>query len=80
VHVLQKGRNNLRAMTIRFEGQRAHEHPRRFVAMRLRFVLTGNIQSKQVARAIELSREKYCSVWNSIRPDVELETGYEILD
>jgi putative redox protein len=80
VHVLQKGRNDLRAMTIRFEGQRAHEHPRRFVAMRLRFVLTGNIQSKQVARAIELSREKYCSVWNSIRPDVELETGYEILD
>jgi putative redox protein len=80
VHVLQKGRQDLRAMTIRFEGQRAHEHPRRFIAMRVRFVLTGKVDGKQVARAIELSRTKYCSVWNSIRPDVELETGYEILN
>ena len=28
--------------------------------------------------ALALSREKYCSVWNSLRPDIELRTSYTI--
>ena len=31
-----------------------------------------------VARAIDLSRDKYCSVWNSIRPDVALTTSFVV--
>jgi hypothetical protein len=32
-----------------------------------------------VARAIELSREKYCSVWHSLREDITLTTSIDIL-
>ena len=78
VHVLKKGRHDLRAMTITCEGERAVEHPRRFVAMRLHFNLTGRIDDHVVARAIELSRTRYCSVWNSLRPDIAFETGFSI--
>jgi uncharacterized OsmC-like protein len=31
-----------------------------------------------VARAIALSRETYCSVWHSMREDIELATSFEL--
>jgi uncharacterized OsmC-like protein len=46
--------------------------------MAIVFHLTGAVEPKVVQRAIDLSRDKYCSVWNSIRPDVELETTFTI--
>jgi putative redox protein len=78
VDVVRKGRHELRALTVRFEGVRAETHPRRFVSMDLRFDLTGAVPDHAVARAIDLSRDKYCSVWNSIRPDVALTTSFTI--
>ena len=78
VHVVQKSRKVLKAMTVKFEGERAHHEPKRYVWMSLDFHLTGEIEDKVVARAIELSRTKYCSVWNTIRPDVELRTSFKI--
>jgi putative redox protein len=78
VHVIQKGRHPMQAMTVTFRGERAQEHPRRFVAMTIDFRITGQIEDKVVARAIDLSRHKYCSVWNSVRPDVELQTSFTI--
>jgi putative redox protein len=78
VHVVQKARHDLRGLTIRFEGERAAEHPKRFVSMKIHFALTGAVPGHVVERAIELSRTKYCSVWNTIRPDVELVTTFTV--
>jgi putative redox protein len=78
VHVIRKGRHDLRRMAIDFEGQRAEEHPRRFVSMTLTFRITGDVPDHVVQRAIDLSRDKYCSVWNTIRPDVTLATTFQI--
>jgi putative redox protein len=78
VHILQKARQDLRAMTITFDGDRAEEHPRRYVSMRLHFALTGRVEDHVVARAIELSRATYCSVWNTLRTDVELTTTFAV--
>jgi len=78
VHVVQKSRKSLQTLTVRFEGERAHDQPKRFVSMTLDFQITGDVEDKVVARAIELSRTKYCSVWNTIRPDVELKTSFTI--
>ena len=46
--------------------------------MRLHFELTAQTASHIVERAIELSRTKYCSVWNTLRTDVSLETSFTI--
>ena len=78
VHVIRKGRHDLRAMSIKFEGERAVEHPRRFVSMRIRFEIGGSVPDHVVERAIDLSRTKYCSVWSTLRPDVELTTTFEV--
>lgn len=80
VHVIRKGRHELRAMTVRFDGERAAEHPRRFVRMAIHFDLTGRVPAAVVERAIDLSRTKYCSVWHTIRPDVQLTTTFAIHD
>ena len=78
VHVVQKSRKVLKTMTVKFEGERAHDQPKRFVSMWLDFQITGDVEDKVVQRAIELSRTKYCSVWNTIRPDVELKTTFTV--
>ena len=78
IHVVEKGRHAIRAMTVKFEGERAPEPPKRFVTMTLHFDITGEVPDKVVARAIELSRDKYCSVWNTIRQDVRLRTDFKV--
>jgi putative redox protein len=78
VHVVEKSRQPLQALTVKFEGERAAAHPRRFVWMAIDFQLTGQVDDDVVARAIELSRTKYCSVWNTVRPDVELRTSFTV--
>ena len=78
VHILKKGRHELTALKVVFEGQRAEEHPRRFIAMHIRFDITGNPPDDVVRRAIDLSHEKYCSVSNSIRGDIEFQTSFTV--
>ena len=44
----------------------------------LHFVLTGSVPTHAVERAIQLSRDKYCSVWHSLRQDIDLVTSFEV--
>lgn len=76
VYVLRKGRHRLDALRVQFSGERAAEPPRRFVSMTVTFDVTTSAEAHVVERAIALSREKYCSVWHTIRPDVELATAF----
>jgi putative redox protein len=78
VHVLQKGRHPFSAMTVKLDSQRAPEPPKRFTAMHFHFDITGNVPPHVVERAIELSRTKYCSVWNSLRTDIAFTATFNI--
>lgn len=78
VHIIRRGRHDLRGLSVSLTGQRAQENPHRFVAFELVFRVNGAVPSDQVQRAIDLSHEKYCSVWHSLRQDVPLATRFEI--
>lgn len=78
VDILKKGRHDLRALRATFNGVRAPVPPKRFEEITLHYVLTGNVPQAAVERAIALSREKYCSVWHSMRQDIPLNVTYEI--
>ncbi len=78
VHVLTKGRADLRGLRVDFSGQRAPEDPHRFTAITLHYTITGNVPGDKVERAIGLSREKYCSVWHSMRQDIELTVTFKV--
>jgi putative redox protein len=78
VHILQKGRQPLRTLRARLRAERAPEDPHRLVRVDLRFEVAGAVPPDKVERAIALSREKYCSVWHSLRPDIAFTTSFEI--
>jgi putative redox protein len=79
VHILRKGRHPLAGLRARITGERAQEDPHRFVRIQLDFTLEGAIPGDAVERAVVLSREKYCSVWHSMRQDIELEVTVEVV-
>lgn len=78
VHVLRKGRHDLRGLRADLVGHRAEEEPRRFTRIELRYTITGSVPDEPVARAIQLSRDKYCSVWHSMRQDIEFEISFSV--
>ena len=78
VHILAKGRLQLQALRAHLEAERHPEDPKRLVRVRLHFVVAGNLPPDRVERAIALSREKYCSVWHSLRPDIDFRTSFAV--
>jgi putative redox protein len=78
VHILERGRQPLRGLRARLRGERAPEDPHRLVRVDLRFDVTGDVAPDKIERAIALSREKYCSVWHSLRQDIEFTTSFEV--
>lgn len=75
VAILQKGRHPLEALRVTLEGNRAPEPPRHFTHITLTFHVGGAVPLEAVERAVALSRDKYCSAWNSLRPDTTLTTS-----
>ena len=78
VHVLRKGRHDLRGLRADLTAARLPEEPRRFSRVALHYTITGSIQPEPIERAIQLSREKYCSVWHSMRQDIDLEITFTV--
>ena len=79
VHVITKGRLPLLGLRASLVGQRAPDEPRRFTAIALHYTITGDVPRDKVERAIKLSREKYCSVWHSMRQDIDLTVTYQVV-
>jgi putative redox protein len=78
VHILTKARTPPRAVKASFTGRRPSESPSRFTAIALHFIVDGDAPDEQVQRAIQLSRDKYCSVWNSMRPDIDFNVTFTV--
>jgi putative redox protein len=78
VHILTRGHHTIASLGTTFTGERAPDEPHRFVKIELRFSITTSASADHVERALELSRTKYCSVWNSLRQDIEFTVSYEL--
>ncbi len=76
--IIQKGRHDLKALSVHFDGDRAETQPKRYTRIHVRFDVTGPVPEEVVDRAIKLSHEKYCSVSNSLRQDIDFTTSYTI--
>lgn len=76
VETARKMRLSLEQLSVRLEGERAPEPPRRFLRLRVVYEAVGLPQEAEakLRRAIALSQEKYCSVLHSLREDIELST------
>ncbi|HVO76141.1 MAG TPA: OsmC family protein [Ignavibacteriaceae bacterium] len=81
IPILKKKRAKLDGFEINLSGEEAAEHPKVFTKIHIEYILYGrNIQAKDVERAIELSKTKYCSVSSMLIKSVELTHSYKIIN
>jgi putative redox protein len=78
--ILTKMRADLKRLRVALEGERRQEPPRYFERLRVKFEIAGGVPAAKAERAVKLSREKYCSVLHTLRPDLMIETSFEILE
>jgi putative redox protein len=77
VAILQKMRAPFTDLQVEVEADRAETHPRVYTRIHLSYRVFGrDLKPEQVARAVQLSQEKYCSVSAMLRPTVPI--TYEI--
>jgi putative redox protein len=76
ISILQKMRQPLESLRVEVHGEKADEHPKRFVSLDVVYHLKGALDEKKVQRAIELSETKYCSVAATLRPSVSISSRY----
>lgn len=80
VMILKKARQPVADCVVEMEAERADSDPRVFTRIHVHFVVTGGrLSDKQVARAVELSAEKYCSASIMLGKAVDITHGYEIV-
>jgi putative redox protein len=81
VSILEKKRQRVTDYRVEVTGERREEYPKRFEKMYVRHIVTGvQLDPTAVARAIELSEEKYCSVAATLRPTVEIISSFEVIE
>ncbi|MDN5347235.1 MAG: putative redox protein [Clostridia bacterium] len=79
ISMLQKMRLQLESFSVEVEGERATEQPRVFTRANIFYRFQGeNLPAEKVARAVNLSLEKYCGMVNTLKKAMPLTYCLEI--
>ncbi|MDH4028734.1 MAG: OsmC family protein [Nitrospirota bacterium] len=79
VMFLQKMKVDIKEFEIETSGQRNPEPPQYYRSIEMIIHISGKgVTPKKLDRAISLSQEKYCSVYHSLRKDLDVKVSYEI--
>jgi putative redox protein len=79
VLILGKARQQVTDCIVEVEAERAEAVPKVFTRIHVHFIVTGvRLSDKQVARAVELSAEKYCSASIMLGKSAVITHDYEI--
>jgi putative redox protein len=77
--MLKKMRVQVERFEISLHADRADDHPKVFTKIRLEYRLFGpNIDAQKVEKAIDLSKNKFCSVSAMLSQAVQIEYAYRI--
>lgn len=77
--ILGKSRQQVSDCQVELNYERADENPKVFTRIHLHFIVSGQgLDEKKVARAIELSAEKYCSASIMLGKMAEITHDFEI--
>lgn len=81
VHILKKSRQPVTDCVVEIEAERAVTEPKIFTRIHVHFRVSGNgLAEKQVARAVELSAEKYCSASIMLGKVAAISHDFEVID
>ncbi len=78
---LQKMRVDISSFKIDFSGERNPDPPQYYKSIDMVINIAGKgATQKKLDRAISLSQDKYCSVYHSLRKDMEIKVSYNIAE
>lgn len=81
VHILKKSRQQISNCEALLEADRADEEPKVFTKIHLHFIVTGTqLDENKVAKAIELSADKYCSASIMLGKTAKISHDFEIVE
>ena len=81
VSILQKGRHDVTECEVKLTSERREEAPRLFTHINLHLIVTGRgLRDNAVARAVELSAEKYCSVALMLEKAANITHSWEVIE
>jgi putative redox protein len=79
VDILKKSRQEVQGMAVEVEATRKEETPRYVKRLEFRFRIKGPVDQKKAERAVDLSLEKYCSVFHTFRMDISLDVDVKVI-
>ena len=80
VLILKRGRHDVRGCQVKLEADRAETEPKVFTRIHMHFTVSGrDLPEAAVARAIQLSHERYCSASAMLAKTAEMTTSFEIV-
>lgn len=80
VYILGRARQPVTDCVVELEAERAESPPKVFTRIHVHFVVSGDgLSEKQVARAVQLSAERYCSASIMLGRSAEITHDYEIV-
>jgi putative redox protein len=80
VLILRKARQPVTDCVVEIEAERAETVPMVFTRIHVHFIVTGDgLSDRQVARAVQLSAEKYCSASIMLGKAAEITHDYEVV-
>ena len=81
ISILKKQRQQVTDYRIEVSGERREDFPKSYTRLYVKHIVHGRgVSEPAVARAIELSDTKYCSVAATLRGSAEIVTSYEIVE
>ena len=81
VLILKRGRHAVSGCEVRLTAERAEADPKVFTHIHFHYRVKGRqLKPEAVARAIELSKDKYCSASIMIGKTAEITHDFEIID
>lgn len=80
VRILEKQKQQLTSLDIELVGHQPTEYPRPIQTIEIKYTARGkNLDVQKVARAIELSEQKYCTVGQTLAQKTKLKSTYKVV-
>lgn len=81
ISILEKMKKKAESFEVICEGERVDTYPKVYKKIKVHYIVKGkNIEKEAVEKAINLSKEKYCSVSAMLSNSVEIDFSYEVLN
>ncbi len=78
VSILKKMRVSFDSFEVEIKGKAAEEHPKVWTEVWMKFKIKGDVPEDKFKKAIEMSRDKYCSVGALFSKTAKVHYDYEI--